>query len=130
MASQAETFVWDCIETRITIDDIEKVIQSQYWTTLKKKHEKAKYILPSTCRIGVNCFTFMAVIGGRLFSNHHKNLKHVNKDSKYLVSVIIILCGNINVGDTVFYDGLRTSDLGIRAHVLKYLHVRMIFGPF
>ena len=27
----------------------------------------------------------------------------------------------------MFYDGVKTSDLGSRAHILKH---RMIFGPF
>ena len=72
----------------------------------------------------------MAVIGGILFSNHHKILNHVNKDSKDLVYVIITLGGKKSGGDTVFYDGVKTSDLGSRAHVLKHLHGRMIFGPF
>ena len=72
----------------------------------------------------------MAVIGGRLCSNRHKNLNHVNKDSKDLVSVVITLGKNISGGDTVFYDKVKTSDLGSRAHVLKYLHGRMIFGQF
>ena len=36
-------------------------------------------------------FTSMAVISGQLFSNHPKNLNHVHKDSKDLVSVIITL---------------------------------------
>ena len=34
------------------------------------------------------------------------------------------------VGDTVFYDGVKASDLGSRSRVLKHLHGRMIFGPF
>ena len=72
----------------------------------------------------------MAVIGGRLFSNHPQNLNHVHKDSKYLVSVIKTLGNNISGGDTVFYDWVKTSDLGSRDHVLKYLHGRMMFGPF
>ena len=72
----------------------------------------------------------MAVIGGRIFGNHHKNLNHVHKNSKDLVYVIITLGENISGGDTVFYDGVKTSDLGSRAHVLKILHGRMIFGPF
>ena len=72
----------------------------------------------------------MDVIGGRLYSNHPKNLNHVNKDSKGSVSVIINLGGNISGGDTVFYDGVKTSDLGSRAHELQHLHGRMIFGPF
>ena len=37
---------------------------------------------------------------------------------------------NIGGGDNVFYDGLKTSDLGSRAHILKNLHGKMIFGPF
>ena len=72
----------------------------------------------------------MAVIGGRIYINHHKNLNHVHKDSKYLVSVIITMGENISGVDTVFYDGLKKSDFRSRAHVLKYLHGRMIFGPF
>ena len=30
----------------------------------------------------------------------------------------------------MYYDEVKTSDLGIRACVLKRLHARMIFGPF
>ena len=30
----------------------------------------------------------------------------------------------------MFYDGVKTSDLVSRAHVLKKLHGRMIFVPF
>ena len=63
---------------------------SQYWSTLKLKLEKAKEILPSTCRIGKTIFTPMAVIGGKLYRNHPKNLNHVHKDITDLVSVIII----------------------------------------
>ena len=65
-----------------------------------------------------------------LLSNYPKNLNHVHKDSKYLVSVLITLGGNISEGDTMFYNGVKTSDLGIRAHVLKNVHGGMIFGPF
>ena len=72
----------------------------------------------------------MAVIGGRIFSNYYKNLNHVNKYSKYLVSGIITLEADINGGDNMLYDGVKTSDLGSRAHVLKYLHERMIFSLF
>ena len=72
----------------------------------------------------------MAVIGGIISSNHRKNLNHIHKKSKYLVYVIITLGGNISVGGTVFYYGMKTYDLGSRAHVLKHLHGIMIFGPF
>ena len=50
--------------------------------------------------------------------------------TKYLVYVIINLGGGITGEDTVFYDGVRTSDLGSREHFLKHLHGRKIFGPF
>ena len=92
--------------------------------------EKAKEILPSTCRIGGTIFTFMVAIGGKLYSNYPKNLNHVHKDTKCFVSVIITLGKNISGGDTVFYDGVKTSELGIRAHILKHLYGRMIFGSF
>ena len=96
----------------------------------EKKLEKVKETLSSTCRIGETFLFPIAVIGGRLYSNHYKNLKHIHKHSKYLVSVIITVVENISVGDTVFNDGVKTSDLGSRDHVLKHLHGRMIFGPF
>ena len=70
----------------------------------------------------------MAIIGGKLYRNHPKNLNHVHKDTKYLVSVIITLGKDISGGDTVFYDGVKPSDYCIREHILKHLHGRMIFG--
>ena len=72
----------------------------------------------------------MAVIGGRIFINHPKNLNHVHKDGKDLVSVLITLGVNISGGGAVFYDGVKTSDLRSRYHVKKHLYRRMIFGPF
>ena len=52
-----------------------------------------------TCIIGKTIFTFMSVIGGRLFSNHHKNMNHVHKDGNDFVSVVLALGGNISGGD-------------------------------
>ena len=72
----------------------------------------------------------MAVIGGKLYRNHPKHLNHVHKDTKDLVSVIMTLGKYICGGDTVFYDGVKPSDFGSRAHILKHLHGRMVFGPF
>ena len=57
-------------------------------------------------------------------------MNHVHKDNKDLVSVIITMGTNIIGKDTMFYDRVKISDLGNRAHVLKHLHDRMIFGPF
>ena len=72
----------------------------------------------------------MAVIGGKLYSRHPKNMNHLHKDTKDLVSVIITMGKNISRGYTVFYDEVKTSDLGSTAHILKHLHGRMIFGSF
>ena len=72
----------------------------------------------------------MAVIDGKLYSNHPKNLNRVHKDTKYLVSVIITVGKDISGGDTVFYYGVKTSYLGSRSHILKHLHGIMIFDPF
>ena len=72
----------------------------------------------------------MTVIVGKLYSNQPKNMNHINKDSKDMVSVIITVGKDISGGYTVFYDGVKTSDLGSRANILKHLHGRMIFSPF
>ena len=72
----------------------------------------------------------MAVIGGQLYRNHPRNPNHIHKDTKDLVSVIITLGKNIIGGDTVFYDGMKTCDVGNRSHILKHSHGRMVFGPF
>ena len=112
------------------IDDSRKKYISQYWSTLKEKLDMAKTILPSTYRIGENSFTSMAIIGGKLYRNHPKNMNHVHKDTKDLVSVIITLGEYISREYTVFYYGVKPSDFGSRAHILKNLHGIMIFGPF
>ena len=54
----------------------------------------------------------------------------MHKDIKYLVSVIITLGKDISGGGTVFYDGVKSFYFGSRAHTLKHLHRRMLFGPF
>ena len=92
------------------MDNIEKIL------------EKAKEIIPSTYRIGGICFTSMAVICGKLYSNNPKNLNHVHKDFKYMVSVIITVGKNISGVDTMFYYRMKTSDLGSRANILKHSH--------
>ena len=47
-----------------------------------------------------------------------------------MFSVIITVGKYISGGGTVFYDGVKTSYLGSRSHILKHLHGRIIFGPF
>ena len=72
----------------------------------------------------------MDIIGGKLYSNHPKNMNHIHKYAKYLVSIIITVVKDISGWGTVLYYVVKTSDLGSRAYILKYLHGRMIFGPF
>ena len=67
--------------------------------------DKAKEMIPKECRIGDTYFASFATIGGKLFPRHAKNLNHVHKDSKDLLSVIIMLGTYFNGGETVFNDG-------------------------
>ena len=94
----------------IMSDDREKIYQS-ILDNFENKLEKAKEIVRSIFRIRETIFTSMAVIGGRIYSNHPKNLNHVHTDSRDMVSIIITMGTNISGGDTVFYDGVKTSDL-------------------
>ena len=72
----------------------------------------------------------MATIGGNLYTRNVNNLNRVQKDSKDLLSVIIILGKYFNGGETVFYDGWNMSDIEKRAHVLKHSHERCVIGSF
>ena len=72
----------------------------------------------------------MATIGGNLYTRNVKNLNHVKKDSKDLLSVIIILGTDVDGGETVFNDGENINDIGKRAHVLKHSHGRSVIGSF
>ena len=47
LVDQAETIVWECIETRITSDSIDKNTAEKYLSNLKEKLDKAKEIPPS-----------------------------------------------------------------------------------
>ena len=67
------------------------------WTT-----DKTKEMIPKECIIGDTCFTSLETIGGNLYTRHLKNLNHVHKDSKDILSVIIILETYVNDGETVF----------------------------
>ena len=69
------------------------------------------------------CFTSITVIGEKLYSNNPKNMNLANKYSKKLVSVLINLGGYILGGCTVFYDGVKQTDLGKRAQVLNHLYM-------
>ena len=66
------------------------------------------------------CFTFVAVIGGKLFINTPKNHNHVNKCERDILFGIITVVTNFSGGDTIFYNGVRIYNLVQRDHVLKH----------
>ena len=96
---------------------------------MKQKLTTEKEKISSKFRIGKTCFTSVAVIGDKLFSNNPKNMNHVHKNTQDFA------CYN-NYGDyyksrdTVFYEGVKTYDLESIAHALEHLYSRMIFGKF
>ena len=69
-----------------------------YWQNLGSMMDKAKEKIPKQFRIGDTCFTLLAPIGVNLFTRHSNNINCVHKDSKYLLSVIIILGTNVHCG--------------------------------
>ena len=64
--------------------------------------EKAKEMIPEKIGIGDTCFTSLATIGGNLYIRNANTLNHLHKDSKYLLSAIIILGTDVNGGETFF----------------------------
>ena len=95
-----------------------------------KDYGKAKAMIPKECRIGDTCFTSFATIVGNLCTRHMNNLNHVQKDSKYLLLVIIILVTDVNGGETFFYDGENMKDIGKRAHLLNHSYGRCVIVSF
>ena len=67
------------------------MIENKYWKTLKYCFISAKEKIPSQYRIGKMIFSAISDIRGELYSNHPKNMNHVHKETKDLVSVIITL---------------------------------------
>ena len=102
----------------------------KYWKNLGRIMKQAKMMIPKEFIIGDTCFTSLTTIGGNLYTRHVNNLNHVHKDSKDILSVIIILGTDFNGGETVFYDGENMNDIGKRAHILKHLHGRCVIGSF
>ena len=111
------------IETFIEVPMIE-MPTIKYWQNLGRIMNESKMMIPKECRIGDTCFTSLTTIGGNLYTRNEKNINHVQKYSKYLLSVIIILVTDVNGDETVFYDGENMNDFGKRAHVMKHSHVK------
>ena len=102
----------------------------KYWQNLGSTMDKAKETIPKECRIGDTCFTSLETVEGNLYTRHLKNLNNLHKDSKDLLSVIIILGKDFHGDETILYDGENKNDIGKRAHVLKNSHGRCVIGYF
>ena len=74
--------------------------------------------------------TYIPIIGVKLYSNHPKNINHVHKYSKDLLSIILPLGNVFSGGDTVFYGGVIYSDLVKKYHAINILHGRCVVGAF
>ena len=96
LAKSVETFILVSIYDMPTI---------KYWQNFGRKMKKAKEKIPKQYRIDDTCFTSLATIAGNLYTRHAKNLNHVHKYSKDLLSVIIILGTDVSCDETVFNYG-------------------------
>ena len=107
-----------------------KMSTTKYWKNMNKCLIADKEKTPLQCRIGETCFTSIDIIGGKIYSNHPKNMNHVHKYRKGLVSVIITMGKTLSGEEIVFYDGVRHTEMRKRDHFLEHLHVRIIDGIF
>ena len=121
LAKTVETFIMVSISEMPTI---------KYCQHLGSTMDKAREMIPKECRIGDTCFNSLATIGDNLYTRHVKNINHVHKDGKYLLSTIIILGTDFNGGETVFYDVNNMNDIVKRAHVINHSHGRCVIGAF
>ena len=83
----------------VSISDMPTI---KHWNNLGAFMYTAKENIRKQSRIGDTCLTSLATIGGNLFTIHPNNLNHLQKDSNYLLSVIIILGTDVCGGETVF----------------------------
>ena len=102
LSKLVETFIM------VSISDMSTI---KYWKNLGTIMDKSKEKIPKECRIDDTCFTSFATIGGNLYKIHPRNLNRVHRDSRYLLSVIIILGTDFNGGETVFYDEDNMNDI-------------------
>ena len=89
------------VETFIEVSMID-MPTIKYWKKLGWIMNQAKTMIPEECRIGDTRFTSLANIGGNLYTRHANNINHVHKDSKDLLSVIIILGQMLMVAKNFF----------------------------
>ena len=80
LADESGKFVWDCIE---------RMTENKYWNVFEGCLTAAREKIPTKCGIGETFFTYIAVIGEKLYSNNPKNINNFHKDINDLVLVII-----------------------------------------
>ena len=74
-----------CFFVIVSISDLPTVKYCQTWKIIISGGEK----IPKECILGDKCFISLTTIGGNLFSRHSKNINHVHKGSKDILSAII-----------------------------------------
>ena len=92
--------------------------------------KKEKENIPKQCRIGDTCFMSLAAIGGNLYTRHPNNLNRVHKDSKDLLSMIIILGTDVipkecRIGDTCFMSLATIGGNLFKRHSNNLNHVHI-----
>ena len=102
LSGEAEHFVWVCTEI---------ITANTYWKILKDCLTEAKERIPTKCRIGetFSCLYLSLEENYTVFTPKHMNDFH--KDNKDLLYIIINTATNISEGCTVFYGGVKQTDL-------------------
>ena len=72
---------------------------TNYWNKLSLLLPKT---IPENCRVGKAYFTSVVIIGGKLYSTHPKNMKHVHKYIKDMLSDIITPGNHVSDRHTIF----------------------------
>ena len=75
---------------------INKIPTVNHFKSLERIVLRVKYEIPKECIIGDTFFTPLSIIGENLFTRHPKNINHVHKYNKDLLSVIIYLETDVN----------------------------------
>ena len=61
---------------------LKKMITNKYMVYIEKKSYNSERKIPSKCRIGETCSTYIAVIGDKSSMTIQKKMNHVHKDTK------------------------------------------------
>lgn len=130
---------WKLVQSCWFLDLIKHIegITFQYFNDIypdiKKKRvilymlQKAKKVIPLSCRIGDTFFTHMAVIGN-LSTNGDLVSKHIDKDD--FITVLFHVGQPLYGGGTSYYTGLTSEEFGTLAKHIPCQHGRLTIGCF